>query len=527
MGRCSTNQMFLRKKIHKKEVFRNILIWLRFFAAEGENMNYIELGVWAFFVLTLVAGVLLGLLRGSRRAILRLSLVLVCVLVAFLLKDWLSNLVLAINITDESGNTFTVQQGIINMLPTEVQKAGETIVIPLVRTIMNVVAFLWVFTALCSFTWMVIFPICKIFVKPKAVVDAGGVPVKDENGKVVRKKHAAVGSAVGAVQGIVVALCICIPLVGLAVQTNRVLAVVNDLEQTQQTAHVAESDKVLAFTDEVPAGAPENVPAEGGSEPQGFDFFEQLQALLGDIEDTAASKFFYEACRPMFDAVSTVKVENADGTTKQVVLSKQITAIKDTVDLAKPLLQNYDKISEQLQSIQSASTGDDVLSMLKSLTADGSPLKDVFAQLDAAKGNLSEEQKEMVNDLMVTVVDSISLPESAPASAQGVMDNFKEVLADTDFTDVNFSGELDVIVSVTETMENMQNSQEMNAEDLAQVINEVSESTLVLPVLEQVGTNVDLGLSQAQQDQLKDIIDQLPPETDQETLNVIKNFLGI
>lgn len=490
-------------------------------------MNYIELAVWATAVSALVLGIILGLIRGSRRAILRLSLVLVCVLVAFLLKDWLANIVLSINITDESGNALTVQQYIINMLPAEVQKAGETIVIPLVRTIMGVVAFLWVFSALCSFTWMVVFPICKIFVKPKAVVDAGGVPVKDANGKVVRKKHAAIGGAVGAVQGIVVALCICIPIVGLAVQSNRVLTIVNDLEQTQQTAHVSENDNVLALAAEMPEGAQENVPAEGGSVPASPEILEQLQAILADFEDTAASKFFYDTCRPLFDAVSTVKAQNADGTTKKVVLSKQITAFKDTIDLAKPLLDNFDKITEQLQSIQNASSGTAALSQIKDLTAEGSPLKEAFAQLDAAKGNLSEEQKEMVNELMVTVVDSVELPDSAPESAQGMMDSFKEVLADTDFTDVNFTGELDVIDSVTGTLENIQNSQELNAEDISQVINEISDSTLILPVLQQVSTNVDLELTDAQRAQAQDIIDQLPPETDQKTLDVIKNLLGL
>ncbi len=491
-------------------------------------MNYIGLGVWAFAVLTLIVGILLGLRRGSRRAILRLSLVLVSVVVAFLLKDLITNDLLAIEtgVTDESGNVLNVQQYIISLLPAEVQKAGETIVIPLIRSIVGIVVFLVLFSAMSLVTWAIVFPICKIFVKPKAVVDAGGVPQKNEKGKVVRKKHAGIGSAVGAVQGLIVALCVCIPVVGLLVQSNRVLAIVDDLQQTSQTQSTAyvEGGKVLAFADDSSAGVPETDSSESDS---ASDLLAQLRSLLGDFENTAASKFFYDTCRPIFDVVSTVKVQNADGTVTTVVLSKQITALKDTINLAKPLLNNLDKITVQLQDIQSATTGSDALEQIKSLTAEDSALRETFEQLDEAKADLSDEQKEMVNDLIVTIVDSVVLPESVSESAQGIVDSFKEALSETNFTEVDFTNELDVISKLTETLDSMQNDETLDVDTVYEMINEVSESTLILPVLEQVSANVKLELTPDQQAQVQDVIDQLPDDTNEETLDIIKNFLGL
>lgn len=440
-------------------------------------MNYIEMGIWAVTGLALLLGVILGAIRGSRRAVLRLVLIFVCVLVAFFLKDLLTDKVLGATITNSEGATLTVQEFIVSSLPEEMRELGDSVVVPLVRVIIGIVLFLSAFLALQIVSWIIVYPICKLFVKKGA------------------KKHAGVGALTGLVQGVAVALCICVPLTGLMVQANRIIPMMEDLSGASQgMANVDSKQYLLTEEPGDPSGsAGEVVPAE-------------IKEMLAGFENSLIGKFYGETCRPVFTLISEVKVANEDGTSKKITLGGQIDALQAMVDIAKQLMAS----TEVLQNMD--------FSQLDSF----SDLKDVFSALDGLKNGLTDEAKATINAVVSAAIDIIPVPEDAPEEIQGFIGSVKDVLKDTDFTDVEFVQELEIVESLGETL---QKGEEVTVEDLSSAINSLSESTLILPILE--GVSPDLGLDESTKGHIEEVLDQLPESTDAETVDVLKKLLGI
>lgn len=440
-------------------------------------MNYIEMGIWAVTGLALLLGVILGAIRGSRRAVLRLVLILVCVLVAFFLKDMLTDKVLGATVTNSEGATVTVQELIVSSLPEEMRELGDSVVVPLVRIIIGIVVFLSAFLALQIVSWIIVYPICKLFVKKGA------------------KKHAGVGALTGLVQGVAVALCICVPLTGLMVQANRIIPMMEDLSNTTQGMANVDSKQYL-LTEE----------SGGQSGPEGEVVPAEIKELLAGFEESLIGKFYGETCRPVFTLISEVKIENEDGTSKKITLGGQIDALQAMVDIAKQLMAS----TEVLQNMD--------FSQLDSF----SDLKDVFSALDGLKDGLTDEAKATINAVVSAAVDMIPVPEDAPEEIQGFIGSVKDVLKDTDFTDVEFVQELEIVESLGTTL---QKGEEITVEDLSSAINNLSESTLILPILE--GVSPDLGLDESTKGKLEEVFDQLPESTDAETVDVLKKLLGI
>lgn len=451
-------------------------------------MNYIEIGIWAVTGLALLLGLILGAIRGSRRAVLRLVLILVCVLVAFFLKDLLTDKVLGTAITNSDGTTLTVQELIVSSLPEEMRELGDAVVVPLVRVIIGIVLFLSAFLALQIVSWIIVYPICKLFVKKGA------------------KKHAGVGALTGLVQGVAVALCICVPLTGLMVQANRIIPMMEDLAGASQgMANVDSKQYLLTEEPGDPSGSAGEEPgAPSGS--AGEVVPAEIKEMLAGFENSLIGKFYGETCRPVFTLISEVKVANEDGTSKKITLGGQIDALQAMVDIAKQLMAS----TEVLQNMD--------FSQLDSF----SDLKDVFSTLDGLKNGLTDEAKATINAVVSAAVDMIPVPEDAPEEIQGFIGSVKDVLKDTDFTDVEFVQELQIVESLGETL---QKGEEVTVEDLSSAINSLSESTLILPILE--GVSPDLGLDESTKGHIEEVLDQLPESTDAETVDVLKKLLGI
>ena len=306
-------------------------------------------------ITTVAVGLLLGLLRGSRRAVLRLLLVLLCVVGAYFLKDVVTGLIMK---TDIQGQT--VEQMIIGMLPAEMQGMGDAI-IPLVTVIISVVSFLLCFGLLLFVTWAILFPILKIFVK---------------KGK---KKHAIIGGVVGAVQGVAVAFVMCVILNGLFVNVGNVMAAMEN-EQPETNASI-----FLATEAGGNASGDGQQPAEQ---------MKRLVASFNEYKQSGISKMYSKFGDKAFDLVASVKMTNEDGEMEKITLKGQMDAVSGLLKLAKN--------AEKFSNINFGTDG--IVGC-----ADG--IKEVFDMLDDINKNLNDESRKTLNRVVESVAESMLPPD--------------------------------------------------------------------------------------------------------------------
>ena len=306
-------------------------------------------------ITTVAVGLLLGLLRGSRRAVLRLLLVLLCVVGAYFLKDVVTGLLMK---TDIQGQT--VEQMIIGMLPAQMQGMGDAIM-PLVTVIISVVSFLLCFGLLLFVTWAILFPILKIFVK---------------KGK---KKHALVGGIVGAVQGVAVAFVMCVILNGLFVNVGNVMAA---MEQEQP-----ETNASIFLTAEADGNA-------SGDGQQSAADISQLITSINEYKQSGISKMYSKFGDKAFDLVASVKMTNEDGETEKITLKGQMDAVSGLLKLAKN--------AEKFSNINFGTNG---------IVGCADDIKEVFDMLDDINKNLNDESRKTLNRVVESVAESMLPPD--------------------------------------------------------------------------------------------------------------------
>ncbi len=306
-------------------------------------------------ITTVAVGLLLGFLRGSRRAVLRLLLVLLCVVGAYFLKDVVTGLLMK---TDIQGQT--VEQMIIGMLPAEMQGMGDAIM-PLVTVIISVVSFLLCFGLLLFVTWAILFPILKIFVK---------------KGK---KKHALVGGIVGAVQGVAVAFVMCVILNGLFVNVGNVMAA---MEQEQP-----ETNASIFLTAEADGNA-------SGDGQQSAADISQLITSINEYKQSGISKMYSKFGDKAFDLVASVKMTNEDGETEKITLKGQMDAVSGLLKLAKN--------AEKFSNINFGTNG---------IVGCADDIKEVFDMLDDINKNLNDESRKTLNRVVESVAESMLPPD--------------------------------------------------------------------------------------------------------------------
>ncbi len=306
-------------------------------------------------ITTVAVGMLLGLLRGSRRAVLRLLLVLLCVVGAYFLKDVVTGLLMK---TDIQGQT--VEQMIIGMLPAQMQGMGDAIM-PLVTVIISVVSFLLCFGLLLFVTWAILFPILKIFVK---------------KGK---KKHALVGGIVGAVQGVAVAFVMCVILNGLFVNVGNVMAA---MEQEQP-----ETNASIFLTAEADGNA-------SGDGQQSAADISQLITSINEYKQSGISKMYSKFGDKAFDLVASVKMTNEDGETEKITLKGQMDAVSGLLKLAKN--------AEKFSNINFGTNG---------IVGCADDIKEVFDMLDDINKNLNDESRKTLNRVVESVAESMLPPD--------------------------------------------------------------------------------------------------------------------
>lgn len=124
-------------------------------------MNYFTTAVLAGTLVTLIVGVLLGLLRGMRRSVLRLALLVLCLVLALAICPAVSETVMNVKISD--GKTLET------LLTENFSNGGEAavdIVVPIAQILAKLIAFIMLFGILQFVTWIIVFPILKLILRP-------------------------------------------------------------------------------------------------------------------------------------------------------------------------------------------------------------------------------------------------------------------------------------------------------------------------------------------------------------------------
>ena len=399
-------------------------------------MNNIILAIVMLTVLPILASVLLGLLRGSRRSLLRLGLVLVSLVLAFALCGVVANALLGVDVSRfvEGDGSMTVSEYLQQILLSDIPDGVTTIALAIVQSMVKVVVFLLLFLLFRFLTWAIAYPICKIFVKPKTV--------HNPDGSTGKKKRRLIGSVFGLVQGVVVAACVCVVMTGLLVQTNKIVVMANDLEELAGGMQTMSQDDGIRVIDEDTVN-----PEQPSDNP-----FDDVVNIISEYVDSGIGKFYNDIGAKPFNWLSTVKNANDN----RVTLSGQIDAIRGVVDMAKELM-NFQNIN------------------FEDLFAEGNvdAIRDIFNALQNINDNLSKESKDTIKSVIADLGDELGLPID---------------LSDVDFNEIDFSEEGEAFTKLLE----YRNNEKIEPDDVEDILENIVNSSLILDVL---GSNaeVDIG----------------------------------
>ena len=295
-------------------------------------MGYATTAVLAITALCLVFGLALGFLRGFNRSVLRACLVVVSLLIAIALRSTFTSIIMGLDMGGESLADTLAASFSDGSIPASLQD----LVLVLVEIIIGLAGFFVCFLALLLITWLIFFPILKIFVKKG------------------NKKRRLLGAVVGLAQGFVIAFAFCAPLTGLFVQMDKLA----QIELQGQT--VIEIPQELGLADYV-----ESAPC-GFYDATGSWFFDMLSSgktadgknisiddateivkTVGEIanattelesslgimtEETATPQQRVDAMKDLANVLTSIdsSISNLSGDAKEVV-NEVVSSVKDMI----------------------------------------------------------------------------------------------------------------------------------------------------------------------------------------------------
>lgn len=164
-------------------------------------MGYVTMAITGITLLALVFGFLFGLMRGLNRSLLRLVLVIASAVVAVLAREFVVDIIMGIDTGDG-----TIEQMIVAMLSegeSALPESLQSLVLALVQIVIGLLVFYVIFLVLQFLTWIIVFPILKIFV-PKG------------------RRRSLLGGLIGIAQGVIIAFLICAPATGIVTQVDKI-----------------------------------------------------------------------------------------------------------------------------------------------------------------------------------------------------------------------------------------------------------------------------------------------------------------
>ncbi len=273
------------------------------------------------------------------------------------------------------------------------------------------------------------------------------------------------GALIGLLQGALIAFCICAPLNGLLCNCSQVLG---------------------ALTTPI-----------GGEALLAEEDLAELKKNGIDLEayaDSSIAKLYSSIGGDFYDALAASETE--DG--KNVSLSGTVEVVEAGI-----------KFAGAMESISN-------IDMSNGLTEENrSELRDTFKELDTIKDNMSAEAKETINTMISTLVSEAAGSEELPPE-------IVEQLENIDFGEISFETEGNLVLDFVDYAENGEES-EVTITDL---VNDLAESTLVLPMLENMveaeGNEVEL--PEAEKAEVIAAINNLD---DADAQNTLRKLFGI
>ncbi len=174
-------------------------------------MGIYSILVLSIAVFSIVIGMLSGMIRGSRRAILRLVLIVAAIAISLFFNNTVVNIVNTTKFGEQ-----TLPQMVMASFPEDFAKY-ENIILPMILTLVSVFTFILCLFAIQIIT-LVIYWICKLFVRPK------------KNAAGIVDKNPFIGMFIGLIQGVLIALVYGVMLTGLG---NNVLKI-TEVEMNDQ-----------------------------------------------------------------------------------------------------------------------------------------------------------------------------------------------------------------------------------------------------------------------------------------------------
>lgn len=223
-------------------------------------MGTITIVMIALTAVALVFGTLFGLKRGRNRSIVRLILILGSIVGAIFLREPVIEFLTELDVVQE----------LLNSLASEMPSGFQYYMLVLVGIILNILVYFILFFLLRLVSWLILYPIIKIFVKTE-----------------IDKKRGA-GALIGLIQGIVIAFAVLVPLNGMAVQFDRLTKV-----------------DISMFSGQSGSGG-EQTGAEQKSEGFSLEIFEEVG--LGEYADSELSKVYNAIGGWYFDMLSSVQI---------------------------------------------------------------------------------------------------------------------------------------------------------------------------------------------------------------------------
>ena len=316
-------------------------------------MGYLTLGILGFTAIALLFGMLVGCLRGRNRALLRLALLVLTVALAFALRPIVCDTVLGLEVSLD-GTTQTVRTFIGNTLADafegETPEALENLCFALAEIAVGLVAFFLLFIVIRLISWLIIFPILKIFVK---------------KGK---KRRRGIGALVGLLQGALIAFVVCAPITGLIVQTDKLSKVEMD---GKPLFEIPEEVGVGEYLASAPGGAYQKA---------GGWFFN----LLTSTKSQTGTKVSIEDACDVISATGTILSKTEQLTDSFGGITAEDATPEERIDALKGVGDTLIEIGESIDSLSgdAKDLAEDLIgSLATSLGGEGSELPPEVSEL--------------------------------------------------------------------------------------------------------------------------------------------------
>ena len=372
-------------------------------------MNLIALVILLFTVACLLFGALFGMMRGRNRSILRLIIVLICGVAAIFLKDVVVGILMDLDFVKEFMAEMVTEFSEMEAL-TEV-------IMAFIRILFGLFVYLLLFFVLQFVTWMIVYPICKIFVKKegmrKAKREAAQNPQEHQGKEKIKvKKKKGWGSLIGLGQGLFVAFFICAPLTGFAFQAYGVLAPVKDMMaemDNSESAYVEELDSVSQYNATFDAGPGGSSSESGSSSDSDMGMLNDIIDLLGGFVDSAPGKVF-NAVGGWYANIVTTDTETDISLENIVEVIKTTSTVANEATNLMELLEDFDPEAEDATTTMRA-IGDSLIKIgntVDTMSQEGVKImNDILADIESmitenVDDEDADEVEELFNEIKVT-----------------------------------------------------------------------------------------------------------------------------